>query len=138
MHEHQLNEHVPALSEQHSEKEPSAAWREVGTQFEILGNKLAGVIKRSWQASGRTESSTETMRNLRDDLREAANRVDGVMNEAAEETRDERQATLRATRRASEQSLEEARVLTAATLRRLNRQLDLLASRLEDDDSPSK
>jgi hypothetical protein len=38
---------------------------------------------------------------------------------------------MRATREASEKSLEEARSLTASTLRKLNTQLERLAERLE-------
>jgi hypothetical protein len=134
MHEHQPNPNVPVLPDPPPGDQLSEAWRDVGTQFQLLGSRLAAALRRSWNESDGGVVSTETMRNLRDDLREAANRVDYVIQDIASETQDERDATMRATRRASEQSLEEARILTAATLRKLNRQLDHLVQRLEDED----
>lgn len=109
------------------------AWHEVGVQFQQLGTRLADALRRSWESSGGRSASTETMRHLRDDLRTAAERVDSVIQEISRETELERKATMRATRQASEQSLEEARMLTAATLRKLNRQLDHLVQQLERD-----
>jgi chromosome segregation ATPase len=135
MHEQQTNGNVPMVPEpEPSKNELAEAWREVGAQFQQLGTRLASALRRSWEASGSESASTETMRNLRDDLREAANRVDHVIQDVSAETADERSATLRATRRASEQSLEEARMLTAATLKKLNKQLDHLVRRLEEDE----
>ena len=133
MHEHQTSCNVPVLPDPPGNDELSEAWREVGKQFQQLGTRLAQALHRSWEASGGREDSEETMRNLRDDLHEAANRVDAVIRDAAEATQYERAATLRATRRASEQSLEETRILTAATLRKLNRQLDHLVQRMENN-----
>lgn len=133
MQEHQTNCNVPVLPERSPTNNLNESWREVGNQFQQLGSRLASELKRSWASSGNRDASAETMRNLRDDLREAANRVDHVIQDVSQETRDERNETLRATRRASEQSLEEARMLTAATLRTLNRQLDHLVQRLEDE-----
>jgi hypothetical protein len=114
--------------------ELNEAWREVGSQFQLLGLRLAAALQRSWAASGSQEASEVAMRNLRDDLRIAADRVDHAIRDASEATVEDRTATLRATRRASEQSLEEARILTAATLRKLNRQLDHLVARLEEEE----
>ena len=114
------------------------AWREVGEQFQQLGSKLADALRKSWRSTADAQESEATMRKLRDDLRAAADRVDRVIHQVKEETIDERTATMRATRRASEQSLEETRVLTAATLRKLNKQLDLLAKRLEREDAEDR
>jgi hypothetical protein len=134
MQEQYTNGNVPVLPEPQRNNELREAWREVGSQFQQLGTRLAAALRRSWEASGNQEASMETMRSLRDDLREAADRVDFVLQDVSEGTIREREATLRATRRASEQSLEEARILTAATLRKLNRQLDHLVRRLEEDE----
>jgi hypothetical protein len=134
MHEHQHDTNecgVPALPQRQPNGDLNDAWREVGAQFQLLGSRLAAAIRESWDASGGRSGSDKTLRHLSDDLREAANRVERVIDDVSEETREERRNTLRVTRRASEQSLEEARVLTAATLRKLNRQLDLLADRME-------
>ncbi len=109
------------------------AWREVGVELENLGSRLAQAIQRSWAATGSKQESRETMRRLGDDLRAAADRVDQVIEEAGTDTREQRETAMRATRIASEQSLEEARMLTAATLRKLNKQLDYLVIKLERD-----
>lgn len=135
MHEHHSNTtSVPVLPEPPEPNHLSEAWRDVGAQFQQLGSRLAAALRRSWAESDGDVVSTQTMQNLRDDLREAANRVDYVIQDISRETQAERNATIRATRRASEQSLEEARILTAATLRKLNRQLDQLVQRLEDEE----
>lgn len=135
MPENDEQSNLPATTEEPNRKEDLGdAWREVGEQFQQLGGKLADALKRSWYASRGDQESREKMHRLRDDLRAAADRVDQVIHQVGAETRDERQSTLHATRRASEQSLEEARVLTAATLRKLNKQLDHLVNRLEDDE----
>jgi hypothetical protein len=107
------------------------AWHEVGLQFQQLGIRLAAALQRSWESTGGRSASPDTMRHLRDDLRAAADRVDTVIQEVSREVRPDSEMVLRSTRRASEQSLEEARILTAATLRKLNRQLDHLVEQLE-------
>jgi hypothetical protein len=109
------------------------AWREVGEQFQQLGSRLADAIRKGWQSGAQEQESEESMRRLRDDLRAAADRVDGAIKQAKDETSEERRSTYAATRKASEQSLDEARVLTASTLRKLNEQLERLARRLEKD-----
>jgi hypothetical protein len=135
MQEHQTSNNVPLVPDPRRNQELRDAWREVGAQFQQLGTRLASALRRSSQSSGdQKTASVEMMRNLRDDLKEAANRVDRVIQDISEETIADREATLRATRRASAQSLEEARILTAATLRKLNRQLDHLVRRLEEDE----
>lgn len=132
--DNEQSDNLPVATGEHGDKrELGDAWREVGEQFQQLGGKLADALRRSWSATEDDPESREKMRRLSDDLRAAADRVDRVIDQVGEETRDERASTLRATRRASEQSLEEARVLTAATLRKLNKQLDHLVKRLEDD-----
>jgi hypothetical protein len=125
---------VPTGETVEGERDLGDAWREVGEQFQQLGSKLADAIRRGWQSSAANEESEETMRRLRDDLRAAADRVDSAIKQAREDTTEERQATYRATRKAGEQSLDEARVLTASTLRKLNEQLDKLVQRLEKQD----
>jgi hypothetical protein len=78
------------------------------------------------------------MRRLRDDLRAAADRIDTVARQVSSETAAERASTLKATREASQKSLDEARILTASTLRKLNKQLDHLAQRLEREGSEAE
>lgn len=134
MQEHQTSSNHPVVANPRREDgELNEAWHEVGVQFQLLGTRLATALRRSWESSGGKSASTDTMRHLRDDLREAADRVDSVIQDVSQETEPERTATMRATRRASEQSLEEARMLTSATLRKLNRQLDHLVQQLERD-----
>lgn len=110
------------------------AWNEVGAQFQQLGSRLAAAFQRSWSATGNAGTANHTMQNLRDNLRLAADRVDQAIRDSSEATREDRINTIRVTRRASEQSLEEARLLTAATLRKLNRQLDHLVEHMDSDD----
>jgi hypothetical protein len=125
---------TPVLIEPVVSDELTEAWREVGRQFQQLGNRLAITVRRSLVSRGSRERSTETLSNLRDDFRATADRIDHVIHEVSEATEEDRTETLRATRRASEQSLEEARILTAATLRKLNRQLDHLVKRLDEEE----
>ena len=107
------------------------AWREVGEQLRELGNRLAQAFRVSWSAE-RSADQEEAVRNLRDDLRSAADRLDRVMRRVAEQTEAPRTSAFRATRAASERSVAEAREAAISSLRGLNRQLELLADRLEE------
>ena len=119
------------------DRELGNAWRDVGEQFQQLGTKLADAIREGWRSRSSDEESEAAMRRLRDDLRAAADRVDSVIRQAKDETAEERRATFEATRKAGSQSLDEARVLTASTLRKLNQQLDRLVQRLETQEGRS-
>jgi uncharacterized coiled-coil protein SlyX len=127
---------LPVTTEQpKTRSELGDAWREVGEQVQQLGAKLAAALRQSWAATTKEEDEEheETMRRLRDDLRAAADRVENVLGQVKEQTTEERAAAMKATRKASSMSLDEARVLTASTLRKLNEQLDRLAERLEKE-----
>jgi uncharacterized coiled-coil protein SlyX len=130
------NRDLPATTEQPaSGSEFGDAWREVGEQVQQLGSKLAAALRESWAATTKADDAEheETMRRLRDDLRAAADRVEHVLGEVKTETAAERARAYEATRKASAISLDEARALTASTLRKLNEQLDKLAERLEKE-----
>lgn len=122
---------TPVLTPGPEEGELNDAWHEVGIQFQQLGSRMAAAFHRNWKASGGREAHRFTMQTLGDDLRVAADRLDQAIREVSESDPDGVSEPIRATRRASEQSLEETRLLTAATLRMLNRQLDQLANRLD-------
>jgi hypothetical protein len=132
MHEHQTNTNVPIISNPPSSDHLSESWRSVGVQLQQLGSRLAMALRRGWMDSHGTVASTAMMQDLRDDLHNAASQVDNVIQDISRDALSERDISTRATRFASEQSLEEVRILTVATLRKLNRQLDELAERLED------
>ncbi|HUY99606.1 MAG TPA: hypothetical protein VMU89_04605, partial [Thermomicrobiaceae bacterium] len=74
--------------------------------------------------------------NLRDDLRAAADRLDRVMRRVAEETEGPRTSAFKVTREVSERSVAEARVTAISALRSLNRQLEVLVDRLEQERQP--
>jgi len=111
------------------------SWREVGEQVRELGNRLALAFRASWSAE-RSADQEETVRNLRDDLRAAADRLDRVMRRVAEETEGPRTSAFKATREVSERSVAEARVTAISALRSLNRQLEVLVDRLEQERQP--
>jgi hypothetical protein len=132
MNEHQISTSAPVLRNPPPRDHLSEAWHGVGAQFQQLGSRLAAALRRSWMDSHGTVASAAMMQDLRDDLYKAANQVDDVIQEISRESLLDRDMSTRATRFASEQSLEEVRILTVATLRKLNRQLDELTKRLED------
>ncbi|MBX6722936.1 MAG: hypothetical protein IRY92_06850 [Dactylosporangium sp.] len=108
------------------------SWREVGEQLRELANRLAMAFRAAW-GSERGAEEEETVRNLRDDLRDAADRLDRVLRRVAAETEEHRTRAAQVTREASERSLSEARVAAVQALRTLNRQLDTLVQRLEQE-----
>lgn len=110
----------------------SEAWREVGEQLRELANRLAMAFRAAW-GSERGAEEEAAVRNLRDDLRDAADRLDRVLRRVAEETEEQRTRAAQVTREASERSLAEARVAALQALRTLNRQLDTLVQRLEQE-----
>jgi hypothetical protein len=132
MHEHQTNANLQIIPNPSPSDHISEAWHGVGLQIQQLGSRLADALHRTWVDSHGNVASPEMMRDLRDDLHEAANQVDVVIQGISNEALLSRDISIRSTRLASEQSLEEVRILTVATLRKLNRQLDELVHRMED------
>lgn len=105
-------------------------WREVGEQLRELGTRLANAFRAAW-GEERDPAEDEAVRKLRDDLREAADRLDRALRRVATETEPHRARAVRVTREASERTLAEARVAAVQALRTLNRQLEELVTRLE-------
>ena len=103
------------------------AWEHVGCQIQQLGVRLARAVSQNLNSDADPTESTELLQELRDQFREAANQIDQLMFEDQSRQPDHPE-TLRPTRSDREQALEEVRLLTVATLRKLNRQLDHLNS----------
>jgi hypothetical protein len=106
------------------------SWREVGEQLQEFGAKFASAFRSGWAQESQA-SEEEAVRNLRDDLRSVADRLDRVMKRAASETEPQRAAAARATRGASERLLAETRDAAIVALQALTRQLEGLTGRLE-------
>lgn len=115
----------------------SDSWKEVGEQLKELGSQLASTFRIAWSEEKQSEQE-ETVRNLQNDLRAAADRLERVVKRVADETEEERSATAKATREASDRSLSEARVASISALKSLNNQLQHLLDRLEREPEKSE
>lgn len=127
--------------EEGRERGLAEAWREVAEQLRVLGMRLATAFRAAWQSESKTEAQAEeeqAVRDLGDDLRALADRLDRVIKRVAGETEEERAQAARVARDASERSLSEARVAAVQAMHALSRQLGTFAERLEQREGAAR
>jgi uncharacterized membrane protein YccC len=133
------------MSEEQTDKEGSAtqrsaddAWREVGREFEALGESLSRAVRAAW----RNEETQRHVRSMQDGLEKMADEVDRAVKDASESERakrlrEEAEKAADSLRRAGEETWREARPQLLTALRRLNDQLQRLIEDLERSRSSS-
>ena len=118
------------------EKPPEDAWREVGRQFEALGESLSRAVRAAWES----EETQQHVRSMQDGLERMASEIDRTVQEAGESEqakrlRAEAEKTASSLREAGEQTWQEARPQLLIALRKANAELQKLIESLDQKQS---
>jgi uncharacterized coiled-coil protein SlyX len=125
------------MSEQRSEtmtekQSTDEAWREVGRQFQTLGESLAEAFRTAWES----EETRKHVENMQGGLKAMVDKVDAALKEAsttpaAEKLRAEAEKTAESLREAGEKTWQEARPHLMSALEQMNAELQKLIGRLK-------
>lgn len=120
--------------QQHAAQEQSSeeAWREVGRQFEALGESLSRAVRAAWER----EETQQHVRSMQDGLEKMAHSIERAVKEAgqseqAKKLRTEAEKTAETLRAAGEQTWQEAQPQLLAALKRMNAELQTFTESLE-------
>jgi dsDNA-specific endonuclease/ATPase MutS2 len=118
------------------QREPEDAWREVGRQFEALGESLSRAVRAAWES----EETQQYVSSMQEGLEKMAGEIDRTVQEAGESEqakrlRAEAQKTATSLRQAGEQTWQEARPQLLIALRKANAELRRLIENLEQKQS---
>lgn len=125
------------------EQAAEEAWREVGRQFEALGESLSKAFRAAWE----DEQTQQHVRSMQDGLEKMVDRVDRAVKEAGESEqgkrlRTEAEKTAESLRKAGEQTWQETRPQLISALTTVNAELQRLIESLEEkpasDSDPSE
>lgn len=111
---------------------PDEAWREVGTQFEALGESLSRAFRAAWQS----EDTRRQVRSVQDGLERMVAKVDTAVREASDAehrqtVRKEAEKTADSVRRAGERTWHDVRPQLLSALRTVNAELEKMIDRME-------
>lgn len=116
----------------------SETWREVGQQFQALGESLAAAVR----ATLENEETRRHMQELQTGLKAMINEVDQAVRDAAtspegQRVRAEVERATQSARVAGQQALQEAQPHLIMALRQVTAELQKLISRLEEPQPPT-
>jgi vacuolar-type H+-ATPase subunit I/STV1 len=115
------------------------AWREVGRQFQALGESLAEAFRTAWES----EENRQHVQNMRDGLEAMIDQVGQAIKEAsaspeAQKMRGEAEKAAESLRGAGEQTWQEARPHLLSALNQINAELQKMIGRLEQEEPTSE
>jgi hypothetical protein len=121
-------------SSEGSQTASGEAWREVGRQFEALGESLAAAFKTAWQ----NEENRQQLREARASLEAMAERVGQTVKEVAaspdaQKARDEVKKVAQSAQVAGEQTLREVQPHLLVALRQIKTEIDKMIDHLEQE-----
>lgn len=117
----------------------SDAWKEVGKQFETLGESLADAFRTAWD----DEENRQKAREMRAGLESMINDVSAAIKDTADSPegqhfRQEAQKTAESFRSAGEQTVQEVRPHLISALRQVNLEIQKMIQRMETDETNRK
>ena len=127
------------MTEKTEKQTTEEAWREVGQQFQALGESLAEAFRTAWES----EETRRHVQNMQDGLEAMIDHVDRAIKEAsvsheAEKMRGEAERAAASLRTAGEQTWQEARPHLLSALTQINAELQKMISRLKEEESASE
>ncbi|MCK4472800.1 MAG: hypothetical protein KAW49_13550 [Anaerolineae bacterium] len=122
-----------------NEQMTEETWREVGGQFQALGESLAQAFRTAWE----NEENRQHLRDMRDDLEAMVDNVGQAIKEASvspggQKVRREAQKTAASARAAGEQALQKARPHLLSALRQINTELQKMIGHMEEKQPASE
>jgi Skp family chaperone for outer membrane proteins len=115
------------------------AWREVGQQFQTLGESLAAAFRATWE----DEETRQHLQGMQDGLEAMVKDIGQAMKEAtaspeAQKARGEFEKAAESLRSAGQQTLKEAQPRLLSALHQVNEELQKMISRLEQRGTASE
>jgi hypothetical protein len=115
------------------EQNAEEAWREVGREFEALGESLSQAFRSAWKS----EQTQQHVRSMQRGVEQMLDKVDRTVKEAgespqAEKIRAEAEKTATTLQKAGEHTWQEAHPRLLAALQRLNAELERIIETLEE------
>jgi chromosome segregation ATPase len=122
-----------------NEQTTEETWREVGGQFQALGESLAQAFHTAWE----NEENRQHLRDMRDGLEAMVDNVGQAIKEASDspdgqKVRQEAQKAAASARAAGEQALQEARPHLLSALRQINTELQKMIGHMEEKQPASE
>jgi hypothetical protein len=119
------------MTEQQTNDEP---WREVGRQFQALGESMADAFRAAWE----DEENRQQLRDLQAGLEKVVQDVGQAMKQASEspegqKVRDEAKRAAESAHAAGAKAWQDARPHVVSALRQLNAELQKMVSKLEEE-----
>jgi hypothetical protein len=116
------------------ERTTQEAWREVGRQFQTLGESLAQAFRAAWE----DEENRQHLQDVQAGLEAMAREIGQAVEEAnaspeGQKVRGEAEKAVESARAASAQAWQEARPHLISALRQASDELQKMVSRLEED-----
>lgn len=123
------------MTEKTEKQTTDEAWREVGRQFQALGESLAEAFRTAWES----EETRQHVQNMQDGLKAMVDHVDRAIKEAsaspeAQEIRGEAEKAAESLRTAGERTWQEARPQLLAALTQINTELQKVIARLQEEE----
>jgi len=114
------------------ERHEHDAWRDVGAQFEALGERLSNALRSTWES----EETQQRVRSMQEGLESAVTELDRAVkqtyeSEQAKKARTEVQKAVVSLREAGEKTWQEARPQVLSALTMINSEIQKLIDRLE-------
>ena len=121
------------------ERTTGEAWRQVGRQFQALGESLATAFRTAWES----EENREHLQDMKAGLEAMVDKVGRAVQEAsaspeAQKAHREVEKAAESARVAGEQALQEARPHLLSALRKVNTELQEMVRRLEQEGMASE
>lgn len=115
------------------------AWREVGRQFQALGESLAETFRTAWES----EETRRHVQNMQGGLEAMVNKVDQALKEAiaspeGEKLRVKAEKTAESLQAAGEQTWQEVSPHLLSALNQINAELQKMISRLKGEEAASE
>jgi adenylate cyclase len=115
------------------------AWREVGQQFQTLGESLAAAFRATWE----DEETRQHLQGMQDGLEAMVKDIGQAIKEAtaspeAQKVRGEFEKAAESIQSAGQQTLQEAQPRLLSALHQVNEELRKMISRLEQEGTASE
>ena len=117
------------------ERTTEDTWREIGRQFQVLGESLAAAFRTAWES----EENREHLEDMKTGLEAMVNQVDQALQDASaspemQRARAEVEKAAESARAAGKQALREARPHLRSALRQVSDELQRMAQYLEQEE----
>jgi len=125
------------MTEKTEKQTTDEAWREVGRQFQALGESLAEAFRTAWES----EENRRHVKNMQEGLEAMIEQVGQALKEAdaspeAQKIRGEAEKATESLRAAGEQTWQEVRPHLLSALDQINAELQKMIGRLKEEPAP--